>query len=245
MFCPQSSGQTLLTTCTWLVSVSVSLSMVHVRRVLQMWMCVLPTCTDVDLTAPVIHQVNTVVSRVVCILEFLTGPGTYKCQCEEGYLPPSCVEMYREDRPSVAQQDWVLSDLIDSVDWPALVEHREFVFFPGLDSPGGDYLFVAEGKDVEEACRRTPHCVAYNTNGILKHSLRPPQQWVQWTESTDHGLYVLDIDYCLMGLEQCPAHSSCVRQAPGNFSCQCNPPYQRSTGGHCQPPSTQEVRYVC
>ena len=212
-----------------------------------MWICVQQTCTDVDLTVSAIHQVCTWLGGVVTEVNpryCETGPGTYDCGCEDGYLRlgRACVERYRESTPSASQQDWLLADLIDGVDWPALVEDREFVFFPGMDSPGGDYLIVGEGLEVEKACRRTPHCLAYNTNGILKHSLQPPQQWVQWTDTSGHGLYVLDIDYCQMGLEQCPAHSQCDRSAPGNFSCQCVPPYQSSGAGGCAMPSTQEVR---
>ncbi|CAI8046779.1 UDP-glucuronate 4-epimerase 4 [Geodia barretti] len=195
---------------------------------------------DVDMCAADLHRCG---PHSVC---HSSGPGTYDCGCEDGYLRlgRACVERYRESTPSASQQDWLLADLIDGVDWPALVEDREFVFFPGMDSPGGDYLIVGEGLEVEKACRRTPHCLAYNTNGILKHSLQPPQQWVQWTDTSGHGLYVLDIDYCQMGLEQCPAHSQCDRSAPGNFSCQCVPPYQSSGAGGCEMPSTQEISLI-
>lgn len=164
------------------------------------------------------------------------GPGTYDCECEHGYqrLGRYCVESYIEEQPSTSEQDWILSDFIDGVDWKALIEGRDFVFFPRMDSPGGDYLVVGKEVDVEEACRATHHCLAYNTNGILKHSLQPPQQWVQWTDNSEHGLYVLDIDYCQMGLEQCPTNSQCVRSSPGNFSCQCVPPYQPNKAEGCE-----------
>jgi UDP-glucuronate 4-epimerase len=174
--------------------------------------------------------------------------GTYDCGCVEGYqwLGGSCVEEYKQNQPSASEQQWRLSDHIDGVDWVGLTGTREFVFFPGLDSPGGDYLVVKEGADVEEACRRTPHCVAYNTNGILKHSLRPPQHWTHWTDSSDHGLHVLDVDYCQMALEQCPAHAHCLRSAPGNYSCQCVSAYQPSHSGGCEPSfqQPQEISVV-
>ncbi len=70
----------------------------------------------------------------------------------------------------------------------------------GLDSTGGDYL-VVEGsaaggvKRLEEVCRETYHCLAFNTNGLLKHSVRQPQQWVRWTADADKGLYVLGQQY--------------------------------------------------
>ena len=36
---------------------------------------------------------------------------------------------------------------------------------------------------------------------------------------------ISDIDYCSLDVEECPAHSSCVRSAPGNYSCMCQPPF--------------------
>lgn len=43
---------------------------------------------------------------------------------------------------------------------------------------------------LKAACLSTHHCLAFNTNGILKHSLSPPSKWVQWTDHPQHGLYV-------------------------------------------------------
>ena len=64
----------------------------------------------------------------------------------------------------------------------------------GLDSPGGDYMVVEGGAGnpewLKEVCSRTHHCVAFNTNGILKQSLLPPYKWTRWTDHPQHGLYV-------------------------------------------------------
>ena len=68
-----------------------------------------------------------------------------------------------------------------------------------MDSPGGDYLVVEGGagdvhvERLEEACLSTHHCLGFNTNGILKHSIRPPGEWVRWAgpRYTQHGLFVL------------------------------------------------------
>ena len=94
-----------------------------------------------------------------------------------------------------AEEGWHLSDQFDGFDWEGMIRGGQFVFFQGLDSPGGDYL-VVEGRGVErvrEACLSTRHCLAFNTNGILKDSLRPPRGWVRWAgpEYPEHGLYVL------------------------------------------------------
>ena len=177
-------------------------------------------------------------------LHTFEGAGTYECDCTEGYtqLGRSCVEQYRE--PATASElQWQLCDVMDGLNWTLLAARRQFVFFPGLDSPGGDYLVGTE-EEAGKACRSIEHCIAYNTNGVLKHSLLPPHQWVHWTDDPRHGLYVLDIDYCQLGLEQCPAHSHCVKSAPANYSCQCVPPYLPSSEGLCQLPPVQsdEVR---
>ena len=154
------------------------------------------------------------------------------------------MELYKEEQTSASEQQWKLCDLMDGLNWTALVAGREFVFFAGLDSPGGDYLVVTE--EAREACLQTDHCIAYNTNGILKHSLQPPHHWVHWSDDPSHGLYVLDIDYCQLSLEQCSTHAHCVRAAPANYSCQCIPPYQVSKTGKCiLPPQLQEEVSPC
>ena len=187
----------------------------------------------------------------LCYGVCIAGPGTYRCECIEGYqqLGRSCVEQYKEKEISVSERQWRLCDLIDGIDWTALTEDKQFVFFPGLDSPGGDYLMVGERERAGDVCRQTDHCIAYNTNGILKHSLQAPEHWVAWTEDPRHGLHVLDIDYCQLSLEQCAAHSRCTSAAPGNYSCQCSYPYQASKAGGCvlpsQPLEKVQHMYAC
>lgn len=36
---------------------------------------------------------------------------------------------------------------------------------------------------------------------------------------------IVDINYCVLDLEECPAHSHCLRHAPANYSCVCEAPY--------------------
>lgn len=113
---------------------------------------------------------------------------------------------------------WQLSDQMDGFDWQQFAAGSPFVFFQvsylaslvkrrwltcslagtqGIDSPGGDYLVVEGGASdvgrLERACSSTHHCLGFNTNGILKHSLRPPESWIRWAGSkhSEHGLYVL------------------------------------------------------
>ena len=164
----------------------------------------------------------------------------------EGYrqLGRSCVEQHREGMATASEQLWQLCDHMDGVDWAATAAGREFVFFQGLDSPGGDYLVVGEGEEAGDVCRHIQHCIAYNTNGILKHSLQPPQRWVRWTEDPSHGLHVLDMDYCQLGQEWCPAHSRCMKTRPANYSCQCIPPHLPSDDGSCQAPPNEQTEVL-
>ncbi len=94
-----------------------------------------------------------------------------------------------------------MSDQFDGFNWEEAVRGRAFVFFQGLDSPGGDYL-VVEGRSLEElreVCLSTRHCLAFNTNGILKDSLWPPSGWGRWAgpQYPQHGLYVLGDIQCM------------------------------------------------
>ena len=64
----------------------------------------------------------------------------------------------------------------------------------GVDSPGGDYVAVIGSPDVKklvDICRNTHHCLGFNTNGLLKHTLRLPEYWTRWTDNPNSGLYVL------------------------------------------------------
>lgn len=38
------------------------------------------------------------------------------------------------------------------------------------------------------------------------------------------------MNYCTLDLEECPAHSRCVQNAPGNYSCICNSPFMMEKG---------------
>ncbi|XP_064405544.1 uncharacterized protein LOC135350619 [Halichondria panicea] len=180
---------------------------------------------DIDLCASDLHFCG---KHSDCVY---TGPANYTCACHHGYLKlgQNCVERYVQGDVGATEEEWILSDQFDGFNWEEVVRGRPFVFFQGLDSPGGDYL-VVEGRSLEElrdVCLSTRHCLAFNTNGILKDSLRPPSVWGRWAgpQYPQHGLYVLDIDYCSLNLEQCPPHSLCLKNSPGNYSCTCTPPW--------------------
>lgn len=44
------------------------------------------------------------------------------------------------------------------------------------------------------------HCagIGFNTNGLIKSTIRPPHYWYQWTKQPHHGLYVLGV-FCHHG----------------------------------------------
>ncbi len=74
-------------------------------------------------------------------------------------------------------------------------------FLQGLDSSvhwqgigSMDRVVEGGGGDIqrlEGICRHSHHCLAFNTNGILKYSLSPPPMWRRWTGNKDQGMYVL------------------------------------------------------
>ncbi len=176
-----------------------------------------PTYTSVESTRIVFTQVSVVVATGVLIkhLSVCVGPANYTCACHHGYLKlgQNCVERYKhfcelinsiscvfdcryvQGDVGATEEEWILSDQFDGFNWEEEIRGRPFVFFQGLDSPGGDYL-VVEGRSLEElrdVCLSTRHCLAFNTNGILKDSLRPPNVWGRWAgpQYPQHGLYVL------------------------------------------------------
>ncbi len=99
-----------------------------------------------------------------------------------------------------AERDWILSDQFDGINWDETIQGASFEFFQGLDSPGGDYLMVKDHglEELKLACLNTHHCLGFNTNGILKHTLQPPEKWSRWAgqKNSQHGLYVLGEPAC-------------------------------------------------
>lgn len=72
---------------------------------------------------------------------------------------------------------------------------REYEFHQGVDSGGNDISQVADFANnvnsLKTKCNTTPKCVAFNTNGWLKHTVNPPETWSKWSSDPDKGLYVL------------------------------------------------------
>jgi hypothetical protein len=67
-----------------------------------------------------------------------------------------------------------------------------FTFYPGLDSPGNDIANVGRViPEAAKACLETPGAVAFNTDGMVKDRLLPPNEWLPMGNgATNEGLYV-------------------------------------------------------
>ncbi len=67
-------------------------------------------------------------------------------------------------------------------------------FVPYMDSGGND-IKNARGlanniPELQGTCTALPNCRGFNTNGWLKHTLRPESQWNKWTSDPNKGFYV-------------------------------------------------------
>ena len=67
-------------------------------------------------------------------------------------------------------------------------------FFQGKDSPYGDLNISATLADdwggLTAACSVLPGCLAVNTNGVMKGSLKPVSAWETWSSEACKGLLV-------------------------------------------------------
>ncbi|GBG61862.1 hypothetical protein CBR_g23815 [Chara braunii] len=109
---------------------------------------------------------------------------------------------------SASEGMWVKKTALDSLEW---------VFVPFFDSDGNDISRVAgtpaERRAVAVSLREK--CVAYNTNGWMKHTLLPRDKWYKWTDNEREGLYVKRSVLERLGWEFFPYVDS-----PGNdFKC--------------------------
>jgi lipopolysaccharide biosynthesis glycosyltransferase len=183
---------------------------------------------DIDICQADLHTCH---SHSTC---HFTGPAHFKCLCDNGYWGTYCKPQYGSvGPPKELEDEEKMTDEINGVDWTELKKNAEFVFFPSMDSPGGDYLiadkFKQDASKLKTACMKTRRCLAFNTNGILKSALRWSTKWMQWTDSQTQGLYVLDLDYCSLDEMDCPEHAHCQKLSPANYSCLCEPGFQMVT----------------
>ena len=66
----------------------------------------------------------------------------------------------------------------------------KYDFVQGMDA--GTDIVNKSGSidDLKIACDADVNCMGFNTNGVLKTSLPPKDQWKNWTKDSDKGLYI-------------------------------------------------------
>jgi len=65
-----------------------------------------------------------------------------------------------------------------------------YVFFPYADSNGNDIVKVETVPEAFDACSSDPECKGFNSNGFVKHTIKPKTNWVTWTKDPFLGMYV-------------------------------------------------------
>ena len=80
------------------------------------------------------------------------------------------------------------------------VQERDYLYHSGWDSYGNDITRVTTLQNnvpaLKQRCDKTPKCVAFNTNGWLKHALLPENEWMNWTTDPKKGMYVVKPSVC-------------------------------------------------
>ena len=66
-----------------------------------------------------------------------------------------------------------------------------YQYYQGLDSGGNDIANKPGAlKDMLQTCTSDPNCRGFNTNGWMKNTILPKNQWDKWTDEKDKGFYV-------------------------------------------------------
>jgi hypothetical protein len=179
---------------------------------------------EMDLCAADLHSCS---SNARCVSQ---GPGKYDCVCPDGLWGENCIPRLAEGH---SFSDKLSSEDESDQEWINLKHSADFVFFQGVDSPGGDYIFAEQHKGnidaLKRMCMDIKPCLAFHTNGVLKSSVQWGTEWIPKMGSAEEGLHVLDVDYCSKGINDCPEYSYCRRLGAGNYSCVCEPGLAMST----------------
>ncbi len=157
------------------------------------------------------------------------GPpaASYSCKCLNGHVrisPSECI-------PTAGGGAYV-PDALERLDTSPSRSVVPYVFFAGLDSPGGDFLYAEEAAKLPAGaernaalraiCDRTVSCLGFNSNGFIKDSIAPPTTWQRFSNRKEDGLYVLDADYCNARSAGCATGARCKRRGAGIYACACD-----------------------
>ena len=124
-----------------------------------------------------------IISCILCIASIVVGV-IYAMKPEWLGLDPH----EKEDLPLGAD-----GNPIEDPTNPPEDDGREYVFFPNIDAGGGDLVYrsdLANNVDaLKDACDQLTDCVAFNTNGYLKHhSIKPTNPF---GTRPDQGYYMV------------------------------------------------------
>lgn len=88
----------------------------------------------------------------------------------------------------------VLALILIVVIFQKLFKGTGYQFFHGMDSSEGDIDYRPDlANDVAKLmleCNKNKECVAFNTEGWLKATLKPKSEWKLYMTTKDKGLYV-------------------------------------------------------
>ncbi|ARF09883.1 hypothetical protein Indivirus_5_6 [Indivirus ILV1] len=69
-----------------------------------------------------------------------------------------------------------------------------YTFHQGMDSNLGDiYQTAALANNPQELashCQNIPTCKGFNTNGWIKHTILPAQNWYKWSNNPNQGMWI-------------------------------------------------------
>jgi hypothetical protein len=76
-----------------------------------------------------------------------------------------------------------------------------YMFFPGQDSGGNDITneFANNHLELKKLCDSNPTCNGFNSNGWVKHTIKPASQRYVWTQDASKGLFVKKPDVSALG----------------------------------------------
>lgn len=69
---------------------------------------------------------------------------------------------------------------------------KEYVFYPGMDSGGYDIMQNPNlsVNQLMSECNAADNCKGFNTNGWLKNTIRPYEDWSKWSTDPAKGFYI-------------------------------------------------------
>ena len=68
---------------------------------------------------------------------------------------------------------------------------NDYEFIQGMDSGGNDIAYqTGTPEQLKAWCSANPQCKGYNSNGWMKHTIKPRSQWYRYTDNPAQGFFV-------------------------------------------------------